>query len=488
MKTIGILGGIGPESTVDYYRLMIAEYRERRPDGSYPPIILNSINLTGIVRLVEANDFAGLTGVLVRELAVLERAGAALALMAANTPHIVFDDVRRQTGLPLISIVEATRDAAKALGLRRPGLFGTRFTMQGGFYQEVFSRAGMEIVVPAPDEQDVIHHIYMDELVLGDFRPASRERLLAFAEALKAHGDGRADPRGTELPRSSARASDQRRPVRIRRIPAECRDLASPGRLLKRCRCESNAMNHPVETHVPARRWRRSISRGTVRPWRMFWFAQAPATDRQLRRSPANDSLRDEGGAAGSTRDRGPPGALRRQPRAPENGRRGFRRDALRPRFLRWNPARARRAGARGPGRDEGGLARMSDNKARALVIRPPRPGESRRCARMMAASSHGSLKRGYVESLAIVEGREREVHVALEDGQLRGFHPQYVGPYRLHPDCLRRAEREPQIGTQLLRFRRRIFENLRTSFSGVFLRFPGAGSTADSAMCGWET
>jgi aspartate racemase len=127
MKTIGILGGIGPESTIDYYRQMIEEYRERRPDGSYPPIVLNSINLTGIVRLLEAGDYAGLTDVLVRELAVLERAGAALALMAANTPHIVFDDVRRRTRLPLISIVEAARDAAKARGLARPGLFGTRF-------------------------------------------------------------------------------------------------------------------------------------------------------------------------------------------------------------------------------------------------------------------------------------------------------------------------------------------------------------------------
>src|SRR5437762_13658171 len=87
---------------------MIAEYRERRPDGSYPPIILNSINLTGIVRLVEAGDFAGLTGILLRELDVLERAGAALALMAANTPHIVFDDVRRQTRLPLIKIGRAS--------------------------------------------------------------------------------------------------------------------------------------------------------------------------------------------------------------------------------------------------------------------------------------------------------------------------------------------------------------------------------------------
>jgi aspartate racemase len=201
MKTIGILGGIGPESTIEYYRLMIAEYRERRRDGSYPAIILNSINLTRIVGLLEANDYAGLTGALVREFAVLERAGAVLALMAANTPHIVFDEVRRQTRLPLISIVEATRDAAKALGLRRPGLFGTRFTMQGGFYQEVFSRAGMEVVVPPVDEQDVIHHIYMDELVLGDFRPASRERLLAFAEGLKARtGMDGLILGGTELP------------------------------------------------------------------------------------------------------------------------------------------------------------------------------------------------------------------------------------------------------------------------------------------------
>src|SRR5258706_7132259 len=165
---------------------MIAEITKRWLDGGYPAISLKRINLTEIVCLVEANDFAGVAGVLVRELGVLERAGAALALMAANPPHIVFDTVRRQTRLPLISIVEATRDAAKALGLARPGLFGTRFTMQGGFYQEVFSRAGMAVVVPAEDEQDVIHHIYMDELVLGDFRPASRERLLAFAQAFKA--------------------------------------------------------------------------------------------------------------------------------------------------------------------------------------------------------------------------------------------------------------------------------------------------------------
>ncbi len=201
MKTVGILGGIGPESTVEYYRLLIAAYRERRRDGSYPSIVLNSINLTGVVALVESNDLAGLTALLVRELAVLERAGAALALMAANTPHIVFDEVRRRTRLPLVSIVEATRDAAKAIGLARPGLFGTRFTMQGSFYREVFSRAGMTVVVPEEDEQAEIHRIYMGELVLGTFLPESRDRLMALAGALKKRAgmDGLILG-GTELP------------------------------------------------------------------------------------------------------------------------------------------------------------------------------------------------------------------------------------------------------------------------------------------------
>ena len=84
--------------------------------------------------------------------------------------------VRRQTRVPLISIVEATRDAAKALGLARPGLFATTFTIKGGFYQEVFSRAGMTVVVPEEDEQAALHHIYMNELIVGDFRQETRDR------------------------------------------------------------------------------------------------------------------------------------------------------------------------------------------------------------------------------------------------------------------------------------------------------------------------
>lgn len=185
MKTIGIVGGIGPESTIEYYRLIIAAYVERRPDGSYPSIIINSIDLKRLLDLVAANELAKLTEFLVSEVQRLARAGAECGLVAANTPHIVFDDVRRQSSIPLISIVEATCEAAKALGLRKLGLFGARYTMQGRFYSEVFSREGIAIVVPEEGDQAFIHGIYFNELVRGIVLPETRERLFTIVDRMK---------------------------------------------------------------------------------------------------------------------------------------------------------------------------------------------------------------------------------------------------------------------------------------------------------------
>ena len=178
MKTLGIIGGIGPESTMDYYRQIIAAYREQKQDGSYPPIIINSIDLNKVRDLVTANVLTDLTAHLVAEVRRLARAGADFGLLAANTPHIVFDDLRRRSPIPLISIVEATCDAAKALSLKKLGLLGTRFTMQGRFFSDVFARAGITLTVPAADEQDYVHDKYMDELVNGIFLPETREGLL----------------------------------------------------------------------------------------------------------------------------------------------------------------------------------------------------------------------------------------------------------------------------------------------------------------------
>jgi len=201
MKTVGIIGGIAPESTIAYYRLIIAAYREQKPDGSYPSIIINSIDLTKVLDLAGANELDRLVEYLVAELQRLAKAGADFGLLASNTPHIVFDEIGRQSPMPLISIVEATCQAAKTLGLKRLGLFGTRFTMQGRFYPDVFSREDITLAVPDENDQTYIHDKYMSELVKGVYLPETRERLLTIINRLREREDIQGlILGGTELP------------------------------------------------------------------------------------------------------------------------------------------------------------------------------------------------------------------------------------------------------------------------------------------------
>jgi aspartate racemase len=185
MKTIGMIGGIGPESTIEYYRLIIASYRERITDGSYPFMIINSIDLQKLRNMAEADERVKMAEFLVSEIQKLARAGAECGLMAANTPHMVFDEVRSESPIPLISIVEATCRAAKAMGLKKLGLFGTRMTMQGRFYPDVFSGEGIALAVPDVHDRAYIHHVYFNELVKGIVLPETRQRLLKIVERLK---------------------------------------------------------------------------------------------------------------------------------------------------------------------------------------------------------------------------------------------------------------------------------------------------------------
>ena len=200
MKRLGIIGGIGPESTVVYYRSILAAGRERL-GGAAPPVIINSIDVQTVLQLAETNPIPGLRDYLLSEIGILARAGRSLALIAANTPHIVFDEVRERSPIPLVSIVETTRDAARDRGLTRLGLFGTKFTMQGRFYPDVFSRSGIELVRPGEDEQAFIHDKYVGELLKSTFRPDTRERMVAIIQTMKDrdHIDG-VILAGTELP------------------------------------------------------------------------------------------------------------------------------------------------------------------------------------------------------------------------------------------------------------------------------------------------
>ena len=201
MKTLGIIGGLGPESTIDYYQRIIARYRERTGDGSYPEFIINSVNLKKGLDFMAVNDLARMADYLLDAIARLARAGADFGLISANTPHIVFDDVAPKSPIPLISIVEATCAAAKTQNLKRLALFGTRYTMQATFYSKVFSRQGIELLVPEPNDKAYIHDKYMNELVPGKFLPETRAGLLAIVDRMKeTTGIDGVILAGTELP------------------------------------------------------------------------------------------------------------------------------------------------------------------------------------------------------------------------------------------------------------------------------------------------
>jgi len=189
MKTLGMIGGLGPESTLDYYQRIIALYRQRTGERHYPEFIIVSVDLRKGLDFMDANDLSGMGGFLLEGVGKLARAGADFGIISANTPHIVFDEVALNSPIPLISIVEATRAAAKVQNLKRLALFGTRYTMQATFYPKVFARDAIELFVPDAQDQNYIHDKYMNELVPGRFLADTRAGLLAIVDRIKATSD-----------------------------------------------------------------------------------------------------------------------------------------------------------------------------------------------------------------------------------------------------------------------------------------------------------
>ena len=184
MKTLGLIGGTGPESTIEYYRLLTAKYREQA-DGHSPPLIITSIDLKQMIDWMSTGNLAAVADGLTEEFERLHKAGADIGALTANTAHIVFDELQQRSPIPLVSMIEATCEEAQARGLKTLGLFGTRYTMQAPFYPNVFSRAGLKLVIPTQPEQDYVHEIYLGELLKDVFLPETRARLLEIADEMK---------------------------------------------------------------------------------------------------------------------------------------------------------------------------------------------------------------------------------------------------------------------------------------------------------------
>ncbi len=197
MKTLGIVGGIAPPSTIEYYRSIVEIGRNRanRP----PRVLINSVDGDEVLGHLSAGRHTELVGTLLEAVQQLASAGAELGLLASISVHIAFDDVRAATPLPLIDIVEET--AGAVADFKRLGLFATRFTMQADLFGPALTSRGISMVVPTADEQEIIDRVYFDELVAGRFLPGSRDRLLAIGARLRADED--VDGillAGTELP------------------------------------------------------------------------------------------------------------------------------------------------------------------------------------------------------------------------------------------------------------------------------------------------
>lgn len=184
MKRIGILGGLGPESTVDYYKEIIAAFNTRHAQLAYPEIIVYSADLNTFMRFAEREKWAELTDWLLDKIHALHRAGAEFAAIASNTPHIVFDALQAESPIPLLSIVEATCRKARKMELKTIGLMGTQLTMTADFYKKPFLSQAMTVIVPNTEEQQVIQHRLFSEIELGIFKDSTREELLAITKRM----------------------------------------------------------------------------------------------------------------------------------------------------------------------------------------------------------------------------------------------------------------------------------------------------------------
>ena len=191
---------MGPESTLDYYKLIVERFRPDK-ESPYPELTIDIIDLKPILRFLEAGNRAGLTDYIVKSVDRLAQAGCTFAALTSNTSHTVFQEVAARSPIPMVSIVEAAADHSTELRLKRPALLATSFTVKAGFYQDVFGRHGMTILTPSSTEQAFVHQKYMDELVFGVVRDDTRAAFVRMANRLVAEeGADGLILGGTEIP------------------------------------------------------------------------------------------------------------------------------------------------------------------------------------------------------------------------------------------------------------------------------------------------
>lgn len=178
MEKLGILGGMGPESTLDYYKKIVYQYEEQMHTKVFPNINIESIDIFSMLALCQQKQYEALADMLVNGIDKIYRAGATVGLIAANTPHIVFDEVQRRSPIPLISIITATLDKVKQNKQRTVGLLGTQFTMTQGFFEHPFLVNHIKVVLPKESDIVKVNHYIVNELEQGVIKATTKQYLI----------------------------------------------------------------------------------------------------------------------------------------------------------------------------------------------------------------------------------------------------------------------------------------------------------------------
>lgn len=197
---VGIIGGLGYISTAEYYRKIIEKSMDYTKSNDYPELLITSLNMTDILDFIEREAYEQLAWYLYRCVQNLKKAGADFAIIASNTPHIVFDKLSRMSPIPLISIIDVTIDEITRCGYKNVLLTGTAFTMKNSFYKDSLESHGIKCTVPDNAEIDAIHNTIFPELENGIVNEQKKADFIVICEKYAASGVEAVILGCTELP------------------------------------------------------------------------------------------------------------------------------------------------------------------------------------------------------------------------------------------------------------------------------------------------
>ncbi len=188
MKTIGLIGGLSWQSTIDYYRFMNMEVLKRTNGRHEAKIIIDSVDFGEVEAFMIEKDFEGIRAMMVKSAQRLEKAGAELVMIGANTMHFAAETVREAITVPLVSIMDATIEAIRAKSLTKVGLLGTRYTMEEDFFKQRLITKGIDVNVPGEEDRVFIHQIIFKELFNATVNPETKKRVLSIMDGLAGEG------------------------------------------------------------------------------------------------------------------------------------------------------------------------------------------------------------------------------------------------------------------------------------------------------------